>query len=107
MIGDPGPYMEYDGPNIWVPRTVPYLEARRIARTGIQEYGDRLVYVGKSDANLLGFSRDCRCDEVCELANRCRTCGENESWCSCETPDLEDWDACLVPAWHFRSEEPR
>ena len=106
MTGDPGPYMEMDGPGIWVPRTVPYLEARRIARTGIQEYGDRLVYRGKVIANLLGFSRDCECDEVCEMANFCRTCRQNESWCECEAPDLVDFDVCMVPAWHFEAVEP-
>ena len=106
MIGDEGPYMEMDGPSIWVPRTVPYLEARRVARSGIQEYGDRLVYVGKEDADLLGFSRDCRCDEHCELANRCRICHLDEVECGCATPDPEDWDICRVPAWHFRAVEP-
>lgn len=106
MTGDVGPYMEMDGPGIWVPRTVPYLKARQIARSGIQEYGYRLVYVGKTDAALLGFSRDCRCDEVCELAGRCRSCGASEQECACETPDPEDWDICQVPAWHFRQEEP-
>ena len=106
MRGDPGPYTDDDG-DVWVPRTVPYLEARRVAKTADHEYDDRLVYVGKVDANLLGFVRDCLCDEHCELAERCRSCGAGESMCACETPDPEDWDICRVPAWHFRWEESR
>jgi hypothetical protein len=106
VIGDLGPYISLDDSDIWVPRTVPYLEARRVARSAIQEYGNRLVYVGKTEADLLGFSRDCLCDEVCELANRCRKCGAAEYECACAEPDLEDWDICRVPAWHFRQEEP-
>lgn len=101
MIGDPGPYVQLDGPAVWVPRTVPYREARQIAQNANQEYGQRLRYCGKVDAELLGFSRDCRCDEVCEMANRCRKCEQSESWCECEEPDLEDWDICTVPAWKF------
>jgi len=100
MIGDEGPYMEMDGPRVWVPRTVPYLAARRVAQAANQN-DDRLVYLGKTEADLLGFSRDCLCDETCEMANRCRTCGVGESWCGCDVPVLEDWDVCRVPAWSF------
>lgn len=32
MIGDPGPYGEPNGPLVLVPRTVPYLDARRLAK---------------------------------------------------------------------------
>lgn len=101
MTGDPGPYMNDDG-DYWVPRTVPYLEARRIARSCAEVDGwCKFVYLGKSDSNLLGFTRDCLCDEDCELSNRCRVCHLAEWECECEEPDLEDWDICLVPAWHF------
>ena len=106
MKGDVGPYVELAGPHIWVPRTVPYLKARNIARSAIQEYGNRLTYLGKTDADLLGFTRDCLCDEVCEMANRCRTCGHDQVECECDVCDLEDWDVCRVPAWGFREDEP-
>ncbi len=101
--------------DIWVPRTVPYLAARKVARTGMDVWDDRLVYVGKEDAELLGFARDCRCDEHCELRDRCVTCTHYhgdytgpcfEDECSClafEEPPA----ACSVPAWHFRSEVSR
>lgn len=102
MKGDPGPYMNDDG-DVWVPRTVPWGHARRVALTGVQlDFWQRLRYVGKEDANLLGFTRDCRCDEVCELANRCRSCGSDEQECACATPDQEDWDICSVPAWRYK-----
>jgi hypothetical protein len=97
MSGDTGPYMDPDGPDIWVPRTVPYLEARQIARTGIENCGDRLVYVGKSHARLLGFVRDCPCEEVCERAY---------SYDDATGDRLPGDDSCRVPAWHFRQEEP-
>ena len=100
MTGDEGPYVQMDGPLVWVPRTVPYLRARRVAQTANQDNA-RLVYRGKVDADLLGFSRDCQCDETCEMANRCRTCGANQSWCECLAADYEDWDVCRVPAWKF------
>lgn len=105
MIGDEGPYVAMDVPDIWVPRTVPYLRARQVARTGLSDWDDRLVYVGKEDAEMLGFTRDCLCDEVCEMANRCRICGSDEVECACDEPDQEDWDICRAPAWHFRSVE--
>lgn len=114
MIGHPGPYLNDDG-DVWVPRTVPYLEARRLAKTGYFEYGDRLVYIGKSGARLLGFSRACRCDEVCELVEQCAACEHghrdltNGCWvenCACPTFDSGNRDACEVPAWHFRVEDP-
>jgi hypothetical protein len=92
MTGDRGPYVEVNGSGVWVPRTVPYLEARRIAGEAAA-FGDKL--------ELLGFSRDCRCDEVCELANRCRVCGLDQAECECAAQDLEDWDVCYVPAWAF------
>ena len=101
MIGDPGPYMEMNGPLVWVPRTEPYRKAWAVAREAVQEWGQCVRYRGKVDATLLGFTRDCPCDEVCELANRCRQCGETEWGCECEQPDLEDFDICMVPAWQF------
>ena len=89
MIGDPGPYIEMDGPHVWVPRTVPYLEARRLVR-GVAEYGDRVVYRGKVDALLLGFTFDCPCDEVCER--------KYDEWGDATRDDDEE---CYVPAWKF------
>lgn len=86
MTGDTGPYVEMDGPLVWVPRTVPYLEARRVASQANQN-DDKLVYRGKTDADLLGFTRDCFCEEVCELRWR-----DDE-----DTGDL----TCQVPAWKF------
>lgn len=86
MSGDTGPYMNEEG-DVWVPRTVPYLEARGIARTAT-EYGQRLRYVGKEDAELLGFSRDCRCDGVCEADRN-------------EDGERIGDEPCSVPAWHF------
>jgi hypothetical protein len=84
---------------VWVPRTVPYLKARGIAKEAIQEYGDRLVYQGKVDAALLGFVRECWCDEVCELKAT-----EDDS----DIPEPEEgYDVCTVPAWYFTIEEPR
>jgi hypothetical protein len=94
MKGDAGPYIETDGPGIWVPRTVPYLEARRIARTGM-DYDDRLVYRGKVDGLLLGFARDCLCEEVCELLERDEY---GDRTVNVETP-------CRVPAWAFEAVE--
>lgn len=93
MKGDPGPYMEMNGPHVWVPRTVPYLEARQIAKQSDQEqYGCRLVYRGKDeDAELLGFTRDCPCDEVCEDRERDEYGYLTDN---IETP-------CRVPAWKF------
>jgi hypothetical protein len=70
-VGDPGPYMELDGPRVWVPRTVPYLRARQLAREAITVYGDRLRYRGRCDARLIGFLVDCRCEEVCEAEPLC------------------------------------
>jgi hypothetical protein len=94
VIGDTGPYQNDDG-DVWVPRTVPYLEARHIARSGSYDDGrDRLVYVGKSDADLLGFVRACQCEEQCYGGPVTEEYGEPE-------PD----PACRVPAWHFRLEE--
>lgn len=97
MIGEPGPYTNDDG-DVWVPRTVPYLKARGIAKEAIQSYGDRLYYLGKADAMLFGFTRDCYCDEVCELKST-----EDDT----DIPEPpEGYDACLVPAWHFEVREP-
>ena len=82
MTGDFGPYQNDDG-DVWVPRTVPYLEARKVAKTGFyDETTDRLTYLGKADARLLGFTRGCQCEDVCEAVAEC--------------------DPCMVPAWHFR-----
>ena len=85
MIGDPGPYM--DGPYVWVPRTVPYREAWAVARDAIQEPDQCLRYRGKVRAGLLGFVRDCLCEEICE--RRWRD-GEDTGDRSCE-----------VDAWAF------
>lgn len=88
MTGDEGPYMAMDGPQVWVPRTVPYLRARQVARTAdFEQYGQRLRYVGKDDADLLGFTRDCRCEEVCEAAY--------------VDDEPTDEHPCRVPAWKF------
>lgn len=84
--------MNEDG-DVWVPRTVPYLKAREVARVALSSYDARLKYVGKTDTYLLGFTRDCPCEEVCER----RWSGEE---------DRTDEDtACRVPAWHFREVE--
>lgn len=97
MKGDVGPYLNEEG-DIWVPRTVPYLEARRLARSGMEYSADRLAYVGKENAYLTGFARDCDCDEGCAGG----TWDEDDA-------QGEDWGAplaeCNVPAWHFRSVE--
>ena len=93
-VGDPGPYMNEDG-DIWVPRTVPWREARAVARRAVQEYGFVLLYIGKTDATLYGFSRDCHCDWQCDLVDE-----EREGY------DSALADACIVPAWHFRQDEP-
>ena len=90
MKGDPGPYI--NDADVWVPRTVPWREARSEAMTA--HPGDswtRLRYIGKTDAEMLGFVRDCRCDEVCEAAPRDEygdPTGER--------------GPCWAPAWHFR-----
>ena len=103
-IGDPGPYINDDG-DVWVPRTVPYLEARQLVRGAEHEFDDRLTYEGKQDVSLFGFARDCLCDEHCEMAGRCRTCHAGEGECGCWAPDPEDLDICRVAAWHFRWDE--
>lgn len=103
-VGDPGPYMDDEG-GVWVPRTVPYLKARHIAKEAAyyRDSGDdRLVYDGKVNATMFGFVRDCWCEDGCEAANRCRTCHADQSECECATPDLEDFDVCMAPAWAFR-----
>lgn len=89
MVGDVGPYV--GDSEVWVPRTVPYLKARHIAQNANQ-VGDRLVYVGKSEATLLGYTRECYCEDYCidEYDDTDQPTGE--------TP-------CRVPAWHFRLEE--
>lgn len=94
MTGYEGPYMDPNGPDVWVPRTVPYLRAREIAKEALDYSGDRIVYVGKGDATLFGFTGACDCDEACAIAERAD-----------EGEEGVDWDACLVPAWHFRVEE--
>ena len=101
MIGDPGPYMDDDG-GVWVPRTVSYLEARRVAREAMQyqdREDDKLVYRGKINATMFGFRRDCCCEDHCTLANRCRSCGLADG--ECDHIDPEDWDGCRAPAWAF------
>lgn len=79
--------MEMNGSLVWVPRTVPYREAWSVARGAFLEYGQTLRYRGKDTAALLGFVRDCPCDEVCERRWR----------------DDEDTGnrSCDVPAWRF------
>lgn len=94
MSGDEGPYVEMDGPGVWVPQTVPYLKARQIAKEAIQDYGDRLRYLGKVDAILFGYNRDCECDEACTIAMNPE-----------DHPD-EDEDECRVPSWAFEIYEP-
>lgn len=93
MTGDVGPYIEMDGPRVFVPRIVPYLEARRIAQDANQN-GDRLVYRGKREGLPLGFVRDCLCDEVCERETRC---DETTDWQEVATGDR----SCYVPIWDF------
>lgn len=105
--GDPGPYVDDEG-NVWVPRTVPWSRARAVAREAVTQWGDKLVYEGKEDGTLFGFSPNCPgdCEERCERANRCRVCGLDEFECACEVVDKEDWDVCQVPVWSFRIVEP-
>ncbi len=98
MIGDVGPYVEMDGPRIWVPRTVPYLEARRIAATAGLERWQRLRYTGKEEGRLFGFVRDCRCEEVCELSRR----EDPETYEMVDSGDR----TCMVPVWAFEVVEP-
>ena len=85
-----------DNGSVWVPRTIPWREARPLALTGIDHlYADqRLVYIGKSEAELLGFAKDCRCDEVCEAAPRDEY-GERTG----------ERGPCWVPAWLFQVAE--
>jgi hypothetical protein len=93
MIGDTGPYTNDEG-QVWVPRTVPYLKARQIAKEAM-EYGYRLVYEGKREGYLYGFTRDCHCEFACVLSY-----GDPEY-----NPEGLDDDTCLVPTWAFRLEE--
>ncbi len=93
MIGEVGPYTNEEG-DIWVPRIVSYLKARAIAADAIGDPWLKLVYVGKSDATLYGFTNDCSCDSGCVLED-----GEADL----EGPSREG--ECIVPAWHFRQEE--
>jgi hypothetical protein len=87
-VGDPGPYINDEG-DVWVPRTVPWRDARRVASSGaVLDWDQRLQYVGKADVDLLGFSRDCYCDSYCGGRY-------DDTEPTGETP-------CLVPAWHFR-----
>jgi len=88
MTGDIGPYVELDGPLVYVPRTVPYLRARRVAQEVNQDYS-RLVYCGKADVLLIGFGRDCECEEVCEAGLDADGEPTDEAGCS------------RVPAWKF------
>jgi hypothetical protein len=95
--GDVGPYMETDGPKVWVPRTVPYQRARAVAIEAVQDYDQTVRYRGKTDATLVGFARDCLCDEVCERRWR-------------DDDDTGEWtlDAtCEVPAWEYEIVEKR
>jgi len=92
MRGDVGPYMNDDG-DIWVPRTVPYLEARKVARSAL-EYGSRLKYVGKSEVTLFSFINNCDCDWQCMLEDE-----ESGAY------DVNREGECDVPAWHFMAVE--
>jgi len=83
--------MNDDG-DVWVPRSVPWREARAVASEVPVESWQRLRYLGKDEADLLGFTRDCRCDEVCEA----RYVDDEPTGA---TP-------CRVPAWHFAVVEP-
>jgi hypothetical protein len=76
-----------DGPRVWVPRTVPFRDAWGVARDAQLEWDQVLRYRGKVDAALLGFVRDCPCDEVCERRWR-------------DDEDTGD-RSCEVPAWAF------
>lgn len=93
MIGDPGPYVEPDGPGVWVPRTVPWRECRRVASEAVTEYGQHVAYRAQVNATLLGFVRDCPCEEVCEARWR-------------DDEDTGD-RTCEVPAWEFEIVEGR
>ena len=87
MIGDLGPYIDPNGPLVWVPRSVPYRKAWGVAREAVQGYGQVLRYRGQEKASLLGFVRDCPCEEVCE-----------RRWYN----DLDTGDrSCEVLAWRF------
>lgn len=99
MTADLGPYVDDDG-GVWVPRTVPYLEARRIAKEAVHEFDQRIEYEGKVDALMLGFVRVCQCEEVCELETR---------WNDETARDESTGDrTCYAPAWAFRIvERPR
>ena len=80
-MNDPGPYVEGDdGPRVWVPRTVPYREAWAVAREAVEEFDQRIRYVRKENAALIGFARDCPCEEVCERIER------NAGDRSCDVP---------------------
>ena len=92
-VGDEGPYISTTDDDVWVPRTVPYLRARMIAAEAITYWPSKLVYEGKSDATLYGFSRDCACDEGCEADSE-------------EGGPDEGMAPCRVPVWHFRIVEP-
>lgn len=79
----------------------------------MSEWDDRLVYVGKEDARLLGFTRDCECEETCEREQLCASCGHDHEGlspcyrddCACPTFDAGNEGCCLAAAWHFRSED--
>jgi hypothetical protein len=86
VSGDAGPYMEWDGPLVWVPRTVPYSRAWSVAQQAEMEFDQCLRYRGKVMETLLGFARDCQCDEVCELRWRD---GEDTGDRMCEVPSWE------------------
>ena len=94
MKGSPGPYMNEDG-DIWIPRTVPWKDARAVASQAIQESDFVLRYIGKENATLFGFARGCDCEEECRLTDT-----EADDF----DPAIED--ACIVPAWHFRQDDP-
>lgn len=87
MTGDPGPYVEMNGPLVWVPRTVPYRSAWAVAREAVQEWGQCVRYRRQVQETLLGFARPCPCEEVCELRWR-------------DDEDTGD-RSCEVPAWEF------
>lgn len=93
-VGHVGPYVS-DAGGVWVPRTIPYLEARHVAKTAMYDSEVRLAYVGKEDADLLGFTRDCWCEERCYGGPVDEATGD-------PAPD----PACRVPAWRFQLTDP-
>lgn len=85
--------MDLDLAKVWVPRTVPYRKMWDVARDlDFLEPDQVLRYRGKCEAELIGFARDCPCEEACERRWR-----DDEG-----TGDPVEVDrTCVVPAWAF------